>query len=340
MTTRPSGHAGTWREDGLIRAPRPAADDLPLDFRLAQWAARPSCIQVLATGPSATVQDLGRPGLAELGVGISGAVDRPSLRLANRLVGNPEAHAGIEITFGGLHVRFTRAALIAFTGALCRLRVSGARGGRAAGMYGPFHVYAGDEVRLDVPSHGMRTYLAVRGGVEVPPVLGAKATDTLAGLGPAPLQPGSVLPIGDRVLAYPGVDLAPQPAHPEVPVLRVLPGPRDDWFVDGALDLLYTRAGYEVSAQSNRIGMRLAGPMLAHRAVRKLATEATVAGALQVPPDGQPILFLADHPVTGGYPVIAVVHPGDLALAAQARPGQLVRFTRYHERTRTGREQP
>ncbi|WP_028934949.1 biotin-dependent carboxyltransferase family protein [Pseudonocardia spinosispora] len=282
-------------------------------------------MEVLATGPSATIQDVGRPGLAELGVGASGAVDRHSLRLANRLVGNPENNAAIEATFGGLTVRFTRAALIAVTGAPCPMTVTGGAS-RGVGMYTPMHVYAGTELRLGMPTEGMRTYLAVRGGIAVPLVLGARATDTLAGLGPAPLEPGSMLRIGTQTAEYPNVDLAPQRAYPDRPVLRVLPGPRDHWFVDDALATLCARDGYEVTAQSNRIGIRLAGPALRHRHVRELPPEPTVEGALQVPPAGQPILFLADHPVTGGYPVIGVVHPDDLWIAAHARPGQRLRF--------------
>jgi biotin-dependent carboxylase-like uncharacterized protein len=326
--------ANTSPGDIPIRAPRRRADD----FRLDTWATRPPCIEVLATGPSATIQDLGRPGLAEIGVGSSGAADRPSLGLANRLVGNPEGHAAVEITFGGLWLRFTRAALIAFTGAPCPLRVGEPGAGRAAGMYAPIYVYAGDEVHVGPPGRGMRSYLAVRGGIAVPPVLGARATDTLSGLGPAPLEVGSLLPIGDRVLDYPNVDLAPQRAYPEQPVLRVVPGPRDHWFVDEALTALCDRRGYEVTAESNRIGMRLAGPTLRHRDARELPPEATLDGALQVPPAGQPILFLTDHPVTGGYPVIAVVHPDDVPMAAQARPGQRIRFTMDRDLRGSGRK--
>jgi biotin-dependent carboxylase-like uncharacterized protein len=272
------------------------------------------------------VQDLGRPGLAELGVSASGALDVPSLRLANRLVGNPESHAAIEVTFGGLRVRFSHASLVAVTGAPCPVTVSG----RAEGMYLPVYLRAGQELSLGTPALGMRSYLAVRGGLDVEPVLGARATDTLSGLGPAPLSPGTVLPIGPRMLPYPNlgaIGLAPQPCYPRRPVLRVVPGPRTDWFVDGALQLLCDRDGYEVTVHSNRVGARLAGPVLAHRWDRELPSEPTVRGALQVPPTGQPILFLADHPVTGGYPVIAVVHPDDLPLAAQARPGQRIVFT-------------
>jgi biotin-dependent carboxylase-like uncharacterized protein len=316
------GSVNGLRNARTLRAPRPPADD----FRLDIWASRPPCIEVLTSGPSATVQDLGRPGLGELGVGSSGAADQPSLRLANRLVGNPEGHAAIETTFGGLQVRFTSAALIAVSGAPCPLSVSG----RSEGMYSPIYVYAGDELLLGSPTSGMRSYLAVRGGIEVPVVLGSRATDTLAGLGPAPLAAGSALTIGTRALEYPNVGLAPQPRYPGRPVLRVLPGPRDDWFVDGALAALCDRGGYEVTPHSNRIGIRLAGPELAHRRVRELPPEPTVTGALQVPPAGQPILFLADHPVTGGYPVIGVVHPDDVPLAAQARPGQQIQFALVH----------
>ncbi|HEY9417378.1 MAG TPA: biotin-dependent carboxyltransferase family protein [Pseudonocardia sp.] len=279
-------------------------------------------LEVLAAGPGATVQDLGRNGYGELGVGRSGAADRPALRLANRLVGNTEQHAGLEITFGGLGVRFTRTSLVAVTGALGPLTA----GGRAEGTCAPFHVRAGEELIVGTPVQGMRSYLAVRGGVAVTPVLGSRSTDTLAGLGPPPLEPGAVLPVGATALGYPNVDLAPRPAHPGRPELRVIPGPREDWFVPDALDRLCGTGGYRVSAESDRVGMRLDGPVLERRGPGELPPEACVPGALQVPPFGQPILFLADHPVTGGYPVIGVVHPDDLPLAAQTRPGQYIRF--------------
>lgn len=277
-------------------------------------------MEVVSPGPFGTVQDLGRPGLAELGVGRSGAADRPGLRLANRLVGNPEDAAGVELTFGGLVARFHRGTVIAFAGAPCPLRVAG----RQAGMYAPIHVRAGDEIRVGAPADGLRTYLAVRGGIDVPPVLGSRATDVLSGLGPAPLAPGTVLPVGERPRAQPAVDLAPQPRHPDEPVLSVLPGPRDDWFAPDALATLCA-APYEVAVDSDRVGVRLHGAALRRRA-GELAPEAMVPGALQVPPDGRPILFLADHPLTGGYPVIGVVAEADLPLAAQTRPGRRLRF--------------
>lgn len=307
-----------------------AAQALADDFRLDRWAGRPPHLEVLATGPQATIQDLGRPGLADLGVGCSGAADPPALRLANRLVSNPETHAAIEITFGGLAVRFTRAALIAITGAPCPVTATHAPRCNHLGMYAPVHVYAGTQLHVGTPVRGMRSYLAVRGGIDVPPVLGSRATDMLARLGPAPLEPGSLLRIGehsgDESAECAFVDLAPPPTCPEQPVLRALPGPRDHWFTDEALTALCHRGGYEVTPESNRVGIRLHGPALLRRDQRELPPEPTVAGALQVPPAGQPILFLADHPVTGGYPVIAVVHRDDLPMAAQSRPGQRLRF--------------
>jgi biotin-dependent carboxylase-like uncharacterized protein len=278
-------------------------------------------IEVVRSGSLTTVQDLGRPGLAHLGVGHSGAADRGSLRLANRLVGNSEGAACLEITLGGFSARFTQAGVIALVGAPCPVRLSG----RDGFMHGPIDVAPGDELSVGAPIRGVRTYVAVRGGIDVPPVLGSRSTDMLAGLGPAPLCPGMRLPVGDDAGELPNVDVAPVPAIPEEIVLRVVPGPRDDWFGATALTTLTTTA-YKVTTQSNRVGIRLSGATLERSVTRELPSEGTVCGALQVPPNGQPVLFLADHPVTGGYPVIAVVCEPDLCHAAQARPGQRLRF--------------
>jgi allophanate hydrolase subunit 2 len=158
------------------------------------------------------------------------------------------------------------------------------------------------------------------------PTLGSRRTDTLSGLGPAPLVPGDVLPIGTPAATFPAAALAPQPRPAQHVALAALPGPRADWFTEEALASLYT-SRYQVSQHTDRIGMRLIGSPLTRRHDRELVSEPTVAGALQVPPDGQPILFLADHPVTGGYPVVAVVDYVDIAGAAQLRPGQYVSFT-------------
>jgi biotin-dependent carboxylase-like uncharacterized protein len=290
-------------------------------------------IEVLASGPLATVQDLGRPGLGHLGVGTSGAADRASLKLANRLVGNGEGAAGIEATLGHLKIRAMDATTVACTGAACPIRV----GTRAGGMFEVIKMAAGDVLEIGAPTVGLRTYVAVRGGIAVPAVLGARCTDMLSGLGPPPLAAGTFLPIGPAPQGEPAVGVTSNP-HARVAgelavaresgvagELRVVRGPRDDWFTDDALRVLFTNA-YTVSARSNRVGMRMQGPVLARRHDAELSSEGTVSGALQVPPDGQPILFLADHPVTGGYPVIAVVIDDDLPLAAQTRPGEQLRF--------------
>ena len=278
-------------------------------------------IVVEQPGALATVQDLGRPGLAHLGVGRSGAADRASLRLANRLVGNDEAAACLEVTMGNLVVRFEAAATVALTGARCPVRL----GGRALDMFAPVRMPAGGTLALGTPAHGIRTYLAVRGGLDVPPVLGSRSTDLLAGLGPDPLVSGTRLTVARGNLPLPNVDVAPVAEPSREPVLRVSRGPRDDWFTDDALERLCGQA-YEVTPASDRVGLRLAGPALNRRVTTELPSEGMVEGALQVPPDGQPVLFLADHPVTGGYPVVAVVDPVDVAIAAQARPGDRLRF--------------
>ncbi|MGP4015922.1 biotin-dependent carboxyltransferase family protein [Saccharopolyspora sp. 5N708] len=279
-------------------------------------------LEVLATGPLSTIQDLGRPGLADIGVGPSGAADGGAFRLANRLVGNAEAAAAVEVTLGGLAVRATRDLTAAVTGAPCPITVDG----RIAAANSVLRIPAGAELRMGVPGRGLRSYLAVRGGIAVPPVLGSCATDVLAGLGPDPLAPGTMLPVGPAPARFPLVDLAPVAAYPaDEVVLHVEPGPRHDWFADSALATLVSRP-YEVTADSNRIGMRLDGPALERCRTEELPSEGMVAGALQVPPSARPTLFLADHPVTGGYPVIAVVTAADVDKAAQARPGQRVRF--------------
>jgi biotin-dependent carboxylase-like uncharacterized protein len=278
-------------------------------------------IEVLRPGPLTTVQDLGRPGYAHLGVGRSGAADRAGLRLANRLVGNPEGAAGLEITLGGFAARFAGRAVVALTGAPAPARLAG----RTLAPYGPVEVGAGAELALGMPDRGVRTYLAVRGGIDVPAVFGSRSTDLLGGLGPPAVKAGTRLRIGTQTAGFPTVDLAPVPEPPAELVLPVRAGPRTDWFAAGALDLLGSSA-YEVTAASNRVGIRLAGPPLRHAGARELPTEGLVEGALQVPPSGQPIVMLADHPVTGGYPVIAVVDEAAVALAAQARPGDRIRF--------------
>ncbi|MGW3771191.1 5-oxoprolinase subunit C family protein [Actinomadura verrucosospora] len=279
-------------------------------------------IEVVRPGPLATVQDLGRPGRAHLGVPRSGAADQRAFRLANRLVGNPEGAAGVEFTFGGAALRFHRRAWIAVTGAPVMLRIDG----RPHGMNAPCFVGRGAVVELGAPASGLRSYVAVRGGIAVDEVLGSRSTDLLSGLGPAPLAPGDRLPLGSAAgLRDINVDVVPTVVMPETPILRILPGPRDDWFAQDALATL-TSALYEVSPDSNRVGVRLNGPPLERARDGELGSEGMVIGSLQVPPSGLPIIFLADHPTTGGYPVVAVLASAAVADAAQLRPGQRLRF--------------
>ena len=284
-------------------------------------------LRVVRVGASVTVQDAGRPGLAALGVTRSGAADLAALRLANRLVGNPPDTAGLEVLLGGLAVRAGGAHLVlAVTGAGCAVRIDGRTQAAAAVL----DLAPGSLLELGPAVTGVRCYLAVRGGIAVAPVLGSRSRDTLAGLGPDPVRPGDLLPIGPSPSRWPEVDAValPAPADPAAVVeLRAVPGPRADW-LDGASTAALWSAGWTVSPDGDRVGIRLLGPRL-HRppelAATELASEGLLAGAVQVPPGG-PVLFLADHPVTGGYPVAAVVLPEDLGAAAQLRPGQRIRF--------------
>lgn len=279
-------------------------------------------LEVLAAGPLATVQDLGRPGLAALGVGLSGAADTASLRLANRLLGNDEGAAALEVTLGGLEVRAHGGMFMALTGAPAAMTIEGTPVGHASVCWVP----SGARVRLELPGSGLRSYLAVRGGIGVERVLGSRSTDTLAGLGPESLFPGRQLPVGPPPASDPRVDVAPVANPPTGPVrLRVRPGPREDWFDADSLRALLAEP-WEVTAESDRVGMRLSGPVLRRSRDGELPSEGMTLGALQVPPSGRPTLFLCDHPVTGGYPVIAVVLSQDIPLAAQARPGQRIHF--------------
>ncbi|MGY5106905.1 5-oxoprolinase subunit C family protein, partial [Streptomyces sp. 900105245] len=266
---------------------------------------------VVRSGALTTVQDRGRPGYAHLGVPRSGVLDGPAAALVNRLVGNPPDAAVLETTLDGCAVRPRSTVTVAVGGAPCPVRV----GGRPAAWGAPVLVREGELLEVGAATAGVRAYLAVSGGIAVEPVLGSRATDLLSGLGPAPLTDGTVLPLGAPAGPPARVDGVPQPRPPAGLVLRVTPGPRADWFTAGAVRTLTTRA-YRVSPASNRIGLRTEGPPLERARPGELPSEGVVLGAVQVPPDGRPVVFLADHPTTGGYPVIAVVRAADLPAAA------------------------
>ncbi len=323
-----------------VRPGEPAPD--PIIATAA--SAGPRRVEVLQPGPLTTIQDLGRAGLAHLGVPASGAADASSLRLANHLVGNEPGAACLETTLGRLTLRFEADAVVAVTGAPAPVRVDGDE--FAPGM--AFLVAAGSVLRLGAPPAGVRSYLAVDGGIGGMPVLGSRSADSLSGLGPRALRPGDVLPLGRprsqqkedrptrRRAAVPAAaplrgsppPVSPPPASPvlaSTAELRAVAGPRDDWFDAAALDAL-AGGGYVVSPASNRTGLRLTGPALRRGRPGELLSEGIAAGSIQVTHEGQPILLLADRPATGGYPVIAVVVSADLGVAAQLRPGQRVRF--------------
>lgn len=266
-----------------------------------------------------TVQDLGRPGLAHLGVPRSGAADALALRLANRLVGNEEGAAGLELTATGGTFVLEGAGSIAVTGASCSVDVDG----RPVGWGTAVALPPGARLRVGPARDGLRSYLAVAGGVVIPAELGSRSTDLLSGLGPPAIAAGSRLPLGLVSGEPSGSEAVPMPRDG---VVRFVLGPRDDWFTDASVAAL-DGAAYVVRPESNRIGLRLDGPVLERREPgRELPSEPMVLGAVQVPPNGRPVVFLADHPTTGGYPVIGVVVAADLAVCAQARPGDALRF--------------
>ena len=276
-------------------------------------------IHVTKAGSLSLIEDLGRPGHAHLAVSRSGAADRGACVRANRLVGNADGAAVLEMTLLGATLRFEADALVALAGADMDARLDDA----PLAPESATTVRAGQVLACGAARRGVRTYLAVAGGIEAPLLLGSRSRDVLAGIGPAPLRPGDRLVIGTaRGTPRAGVDV---PALPDLPTLRFLPGPRDDWFAPDALRIL-TGVAYTVSPDSNRIAIRLQGPVLARAKEAELPSEGLVPGAIQVPSDGQPVVMLADHPTTGGYPVIGVVLPDDLWLLAQARPGSTVRF--------------
>jgi len=296
-------------------------------------AAADHALEILDPGMLTLLQDLGRPGYASMGVSSSGALDPVSLRTANRLVGNDSGAATLETTFGGLRLRARGELVLAVTGApvLLSIRTPVPADGEArpAPFGRPFALGAGEELIVGRPTAGLHSYLAVRGGFALEPVLGSLSTDVLAGLGPEPVTAGAVLPVGMPAGGIPAVTLPdPTGAGPldttEV-VLDVVLGPRTDWFSADAIDVL-TGQSWLVSSRSNRVGLRLEGESLTRVVDAELPSEGTVSGAIQIPPNGQPVLFLADHPLTGGYPVIGSVATHHLPLAGQLPPGARIRF--------------
>ena len=298
---------------------------------VAASADAPHSLEVLRPGLQLLVQDLGRPGFASMGVSAAGAADRSALTAANRLVGNAETAAGLESFGGGVLLRSTGDGVAAVTGATGTITVTAADGTVLTPRLGEaFALSDGDELELGPAERGVRRYLAVRGGIDVETALGSSSADTLAGLGPAAVVKGTTLGVHDPRTAPHLVD--PAPARPrdlpqagETVEMTVTLGPREDWFTDAGVETLLSQV-WTVTHESDRVGLRLSGEVPLERArTGELPSEGAVTGALQVPPNGQPVLFGPDHPLTGGYPIIASVD--DLDLAAQLPPGVKLRFT-------------
>ena len=282
-------------------------------------------LQVAEPGPLTTVQDDGRIGRAHQGIARSGAFDQASRALANRLVGNTLDAAVLEITFGPAVFRALEPAIIAVTGAVADVTVIDSSGvGRELAQNCALLLASGVRVRIGAARDGMRTYLAVRGGIGADVVLGSRSFDTLGRVGPPPLRSGDLLPIGFDTAGPPWFEVVPvgQLSHPATIAVHL--GPRNDRLLGGQTALLLATT-WTVSGDSDRIGLRIAGGALLRRS-GELPTEAMIPGAVQLPMDGRPIILGPDCGTTGGYPVIAVVTRGGLDRVGQLRPDDALRF--------------
>jgi KipI family sensor histidine kinase inhibitor len=286
-------------------------------------------LTVIRPGLLTTVQDEGRWGHQAEGVPVAGAMDVDAARRANALVGNDRRAAVLETTLLGPELRVESDVTLAVAGA----DLSGTIDGRPLPLNAAVRASAGATIRFGQRVSGGRAYLAFRGGIDVPMVLGSRATHTRSGMGGLdgrPLRAGDRLSLGKFVSDVPvRQPIAPTPPLPppgQMTTLRVLPGPQRDWFDEGAFELLQ-RTTFSVHPQSDRMGLRLScETSIPRRSQDVMISDATFPGALQVPSSGQPILLLADRPTTGGYPQIAVVISADLGRAGQLLPGDRVRF--------------
>lgn len=274
---------------------------------LMATSTTPPAIEIAEPGMATTLQDRGRPGYAHLGVPPGGAVDPVLAGLVNRLVGNGPDATLIE-TCGGLTIRALTHVLVA-----------------TSAEPGPRSLRPGDTCSVPVGSNGrLWQYVAVRGGIAAERTLGSSSRDTLSKLGPPGCRQGDRLGLDPQPNAPILADLAPLP--PIADTIRIGDGPRADWFAEDAHRAL-TSVRWSVTS-SSRVGVRLGGATIERAVTDELPSEGLVRGALQVPPDGNPVMMLADHPTTGGYPVIAVVHPDDVSAVAQHTPGSSLRFRR------------
>lgn len=278
-------------------------------------------LNVVSPGLQTLVQDAGRTGYAASGVGLAGAFDRAAYRQANALVGNASDTAVLEVLAGGLRLRADGEHSLAVTGAVGPIHIDGepAEHGRE------LVVFAGQELSLGTFEVGLRGYVGIGGGIDVPPVLGSRSFDTLAGLGPRPLAAADTVAVGEPDERQVASTDVPALISSSTTTVDVLIGPRDGWFSTDAL-ARFLREPWTVSAMSNRVGIRLAGPPLKRRIAGELPSEPCVCGSVQITSAGLPVVLGPDHPVTGGYPVLAVVIDAHVDRLAQLRPGETLRF--------------
>ena len=292
---------------------------------------RGQSIEVVSAGLLTTVQDLGRRGYQRYGIPVCGALDPVSLRIANVLVGNPEGEAGLEITALGPTIRFNSDSIVALVGADFKVDLDG----REVRTWESVEVAAGSVLSIGAASDGLRAYLAIAGGVDVPPVMNSRSTDlkgVFGGLEGRSLRDGDSLPVGDSALAadWPRrglpAGISRQPTFGQSFQIRVVLGPQDDEFTQNGIETMLN-SEYSVTADSDRMGYRLEGPEIAHESGPDIVSDGTALGSVQVPGSGQPIVLLADRGTTGGYTKIATVIGPDIGLLSQALPGAKVRFT-------------
>jgi antagonist of KipI len=283
---------------------------------------------IIRPGALTTVQDLGRWGAQSQGVPVAGPMDPVSHRIANALVGNEAGSATLEVTLIGPEVEFQDARAVAVAGAEFDLLLDG----RPVAA-GPLEVRAGSRLRFASRRRGARAYLSVAGGIDVPPVLGSRAThlvSRMGGLNGRALAAGDRLRLGERPARQPAKVSSPVPSIAAVAEggarVRVMPGPQRDRFADEALDILQS-ATYRIAKDSDRMGFRLEGPRLPHKHGADIISDATPFGVLQVPESGQPLLLMADRQTTGGYPKIATVISADAGVAGQLGPGDGIAFS-------------
>ncbi|MBS9438013.1 5-oxoprolinase/urea amidolyase family protein [Photorhabdus noenieputensis] len=332
-------HFRDQRKGAAISITKSKTPVAPIENVLSSQVDKHASLEILTTGIQTLFQDLGRSGQASLGISAAGALDKTALRSANRIVGNPSDNACLEIVQGGLSFISHGNVIIAVTGADCPITVQTTSGRKfQVDGYQPVDLSEGDKVTLGTPKAGMRSYLAVRGGFAQQPILSSLSYDTLAHIGPKPIATGDTLDIltltqGSAV----SMDESPafnMPTSDDIVTLDIVLGPRTDWFTAEALSLLQSQL-WQVTPQSNRVGIRLHGDTpLARLNHKELPSEGTTTGAIQVPASGQPVLFLADHPLTGGYPVIGSVASYHLDLAGQIPVNARIRFnliTEFHE---------